>query len=288
VQQISENCTVYSTNSLSRLYYVSGAQRIGKKILKGIEKTQPLLITCQDPFETGLVGKCLANVRKNSELLLQIHTDLFSPYFSKHSFLNRVRLFISKYTLPQADVIRVVSKKIADSLVERGIDEKKIVLKPIEVATTALVQGTPAFDLRQKFPQFKKIILMVSRLESEKNIDMALDAMRIVVSRIPDAGLVIVGSGSKLPLLKKQAYNLKIDSSVAFEGWQTDLIPYYKGCDIFLLTSWFEGYGMVLKEAEAFGCRIVSTNVGIAQEIGASIVEYSPQSIAEKIIEGMN
>ncbi len=291
---ISGNCSIYSTNSFSKLQYVSGARKVGKKILKKLDKETPVIFTCQDPFETGLAGKSLACLRKNSELLLQIHTDLFSPYFTtpqiglKNALLNRVRLFISKFTLPQADVVRVVSVKIADSLVERGIAAEKIIIKPIAVKTISLLDQKPAFELHEKFPQFRKIILTVSRLEAEKNIEMALDAMKVVLASVPDAGLVIVGSGSKMQSLKRHAYRLKIEASVAFVGWQTDLIPYYGGCDIFLMTSWYEGYGLVLKEAQSMACSLVSTDVGIAKEVGAHIVEYTPKSIADGIIKSLH
>lgn len=287
-EQISETCTIYATNSFSKLQYVSSACRRGKKILKKIDKKDLVIFTCQDPFETGLVGKSLAHARKNSELLLQIHTDLFSPYFTRHSFLNKIRLYISKHTLPQADIVRVVSRKIADSLVASGIDSQKIIIKPIEAGIDAIRNGVPAFDLHQKFPQFRKILIAVSRLEPEKNIGMALDALKIVLNSIPDVGLIIVGSGSEMSRLKKHACKLRIEASVVFVGWQTDLIPYYKGCDIFMMTSWYEGYGMVLKEAQAVGCKIVSTDVGIAREVGARIVEHTPENIAEGIINSLN
>lgn len=287
---ISDRCIIYSTNSLSKLHYVSSARKKGKRILKKIDKTIPVLVTCQDPFETGLVGKCLAHARKNSELMLQLHTDLYSPYFVnlkigfKNSFLNIIRLQLSKRALPQADVIRVVSKKIADSLVEKGIDASRIVVKPIDVDADAIRNREVSFDLHRKFPQFKKIIVMASRLEAEKNITMALGAMKIVHDRQPDAGLLIIGSGSMMSSLRKHAYRLKIEASTAFLGWQTDLLPYYKGCDLFLVTSWYEGYGMTLKEAQIAGCKIVSTDAGIAQEIGAEIAGWSVESIAESIL----
>ncbi len=290
---VSSQFTISSTNSSLRWNYVKDAREVGKKIVKNINKEIPILITCQDPFETALVGKCLASLRTDSELLLQIHTDLFSPYFIDkrigfiNSFLNRIRLFISRSTLNQAQVIRVVSEKIADSLVEKSIDSEKIIVKPIEVNVDYIKNSEPSFDLRKKFSQFKKIVVMVSRIESEKNIDMALRAMKIVKQSIPDSGLVIVGSGSLVPRLKKQTYSLGINSSVVFTGWQGDLVPYYKAADVFLVTSWFEGYGMVFKEAQAASCKIVSTDVGIARDVGARIVDWKVEDIARGIVEAI-
>lgn len=302
---LSQNCKIYPTNSLTKLDYIRGAYNVGKEILKNIPMGEKVLVTCQDPFETGLVGAKLLTLRDNTELLLQIHTDLFSPYFGslklgfKNFLLNNIRLFISRFTLPRANTIRVVSKKIADSLVRRGFSMEKIIIKPIYVNVDFIKNSTPAFSLKEKFPQFKKIVLMVSRLELEKNIEMAIMAVAKAIKQRKiqadgqtnsqghgqnsDLGLVIVGSGKEMQKLKKLAYKLRIEASVVFEDFQSDLVPYYKGCDIFLVTSWYEGYGMVFKEAQATGCRIVSTDVGIAREVGAEIVGWEEGEVTEKI-----
>lgn len=293
VEEISNNCKVYSTKSIVRWNYVSDARKIGIKIIDEINSEIPILITCQDPFETALVGKCLNSKRKNSELLIQIHTDLYSPYFTDarigilNSILNRIRLFISRFTLNHANVIRVVSNKIADSLVKRGFNSEEIIVKPIDVNFDYIKNDQPSFNLKEKFPQFRHIILMVSRIEAEKNIIMAIDAMKIVLEKKPDVGLVIVGSGTMQDYLKRRIDTLKISSNIVFEGWKTDLAPYYKGCDIFLVCSWYEGYGLTFKEAEINNCKIISTDVGIARDVNAVIVDWKVEDISSKILDSI-
>ncbi len=284
-QEISDNCYAYSTNSFLKILYLPDAYFLGKRIIKLVNNDDKLLITCQDPFETGLVGKMLLGLNKNSELLLQIHTDLFSPYFSLHTYLNKIRLLISKFTLPKAHTIRVVSRKIADSLVSNGIDKNKIIVKPIDIDVELFKNGLARFSLRGKYKQFTKIILMVSRLESEKNIDGAIRAFAIAKQELPDLGIVIVGSGREMDNLKKLAYDLGVLDSVIFEGWQNDLVSYYRGADVLLVTSWYEGYGVVFKEAQAAKCRIISTDVGIAKDVGAVITAWDERDIADKIIK---
>lgn len=284
-QVITDNCYVYSTNSIFKLLYIFDAYILGKRIIKLINKEDQILITCQDPFETGLVGRFLHYFNRKSELLLQIHTDLFSPYFTKYFFLNKIRLFISNYTLPYANNIRVVSDKIADSLVDRGINKNKIIIKPININSDFFKTSSIKFDLRNKYKQFNKIILVVSRLEREKNIDGAIRAFAIAKEDLPNVGMVIVGSGREMGELKKLSYDLGISESVIFEGWQTDLVSYYKGADVLLVTSWYEGYGVVFKEAEASNCRIISTDVGIASEVNAIITTWDSGDIADKIVK---
>lgn len=281
--EIGENLIIYSTGSYSRLFYVFDAYRHVRNILNTYPQ-EHFLLSCQDPFETGLVGAYSASHYKNVELLLQIHTDLYSPYFTRRSLLNSIRLYISDLTLPHADVIRVVSKKIADSLVLRGYEQHKIILKPIHVPVRPTTISSSNLDLRKKFPKFKKIVLIMSRLESEKGIDVALRAFSLVSQKIDGLGLVIVGTGRKMNSLKSLARKLEISHKVAFEGWQNDTGVYYQSSDVLLVTSWYEGYGMVFKEASSYNLPIVSTDVGIARDVGARIVRHDVSSIARGLL----
>jgi len=195
---------------------------------------------------------------------VQIHTDFLSPHFGK-SFLNKIRLIIAKKVLPQADNIRVVSRRIEDSLVASGYHLKtKPTVLPIFVDAEKIEGAQSSFDLRLKFPQFQKIILMSSRLEKEKDIDTALVAFKEVSRHNPNTGLVIVGDGSEKASLELKVASYKLQDSVVFEGWQEDLSSYYRGADVFLQTSLYEGYGMSLVEAALHKKPIVTTDVGIA------------------------
>src|SRR3990167_6430947 len=99
---LGSNIWLYPTRSSSKLLYIFDAFNLGKFI---IGRRNIKLITCQDPFETGLVGALLKN-KFGAELELQIHTDIGSPYFQSFTFLNRIRTLISKYTLRKADHVR--------------------------------------------------------------------------------------------------------------------------------------------------------------------------------------
>ena len=289
---LGQNIWIYPTRSGSRWAYIFDALRIGRFIT---EKRAITHITCQDPFETGVVGVLIKNRYKNAipTLELQVHTDIGSPYFQNFSFLNRVRIFISKYTLPKADSVRVVSDRIK-KYISKHISESKIYVKPIFVDAQKIQSAPIHTDLQKKYPQFNKIVLMVSRLEKEKNIAMAIRAWKIVLEKYKysaymvqtrSPGLVIVGSGSEEWGLRRLVEGLKMEGQVIFEGWQEDIASYYKTCDCFLVTSWYEGYGMTLAEAQAFGCKIVSTDVGIAEEVKARIVEHNEDKIAVAITE---
>jgi len=266
--QVSENIFLHATNSANRWLYIQDAVKLGKQVLKSTDSgllTTDFVITTQDPFETGWVGLNLSK-KFHIPFHIQIHTDFLSPYFAK-SFLNKIRLHMASKTLPQADGIRVVSQRIANSL--KAISYKlKATPKvlPIFIDAEMIENIPPTFDLKLKYPQFQKIILVASRLEKEKDIDTALVAFKEVSRHNPNTGLVIVGDGSEREALELKAKSYKLSANVIFEGWQNDLNSYYKGADVFLNTSFYEGYGMTLIEASLNKKPIVTTDVGIAGE----------------------
>ena len=193
------------------------------------------MITTQDPFESGWAGLKLKKILK-IPLEVQLHTDPYSPHF--RGVLNWIRKIIMKNVLREADHVR----NVLDLPIY--IDRKKI-------------EGEVKFDLHDKYG-FKVVLLMVSRLAKEKNIGMALKALKKVREKFPETGLVIVGSGPE---------KFDAQDNVVFVGWQEDLASYYKTADIFIQTSDYEGYGLSLVEAGLSGLPIITTNVGIVTEL---------------------
>ena len=257
------NLHIYPTNSRSKWFYILDAIKIGKEIIEknGLSKGD-FIVTTQDPFESGLVGYKLKKIF-HFPLQIQIHTDFLSSYF-KSNFLNRIRVFISKFVIPKADGIRVVSSVIADSVKNKFPNLKaKVDILPIFVDIENIL--VDQIQSQINFPQFDFIVFMASRLEREKRIDVALYTLQKVISKFTRVGLVISGDGTEKNNLENLTNKLGISKNVIFLGWQDDARLYYQKSYTFLLTSEFEGYGMALIEAGAAGCPIVTTNVGIAK-----------------------
>ncbi len=274
--QIAPNVWVYGTQSLTKLSYIRRAVDVAGWIM-GDRNFSPenTVITVQDPFESGIVGKKLKK-KYGVGLHVQIHTDFLSPYFAKESLLNRFRVEISRKVLPSADALRVVSQKISDDLLRtKSNTGSSAYLKQGTVPTVLpifidlkKIQETPiSVDLKSKYPQFNFIILMASRQTKEKNISFAINLFHKLVGRYQGIGLVIVGSGPEQQKLKRQVEKLELQNRIVFESWQDNLVSYYKTAHLFLLTSNYEGYGMTLVEATVCHCPTVSSDVGIAGQI---------------------
>ena len=268
---LSPNVKVYPTNSFSKFGYIFDAIRLGKKIIKGSEFIRGKdVLTAQDPFECGFVAWRISRVFR-LPFQLQIHTDFLSPYF-KTSLLQKIRVILAKFLLPKASGVRVVSKRISDSIKKAGIKTKVTPdILPIRIDTDITeddsVGLTEESDLRKIFPNFKFIILMASRLTKEKRIGDAITAFAKVLEKYPFVSLCIVGDGPLKNSLNKKVSDLGISKNVAFLGWRNDVSLLMKSANMFLSTSEYEGYGMSIVEAGMSKCPVLSTNVGISEEI---------------------
>lgn len=274
--QLESNVSVYPTNHRIKLFYLWNAY----KIVKSWRGWKPDVITCQDPMAAGFAGwplKMLLGV----PLQLQIHTDIFSPYFWRESLKNKISVILAKFLLPKADKIRVVSERIKQSLVSSiKCQVSKIVVLPIFVDVKKIQAAKIKINLHQKYPNYDFIILMASRLTREKNIGMAIEAFDSVkrpaggearqgrqASSVKNPLLLIVGDGPKREAFKSQITNYKLQNNVILEPWTSDLVSYYKTADLFLLTSNYEGYGRTVVEAMAAGLPVIMTDVGLAGEL---------------------
>jgi 1,2-diacylglycerol 3-alpha-glucosyltransferase len=190
--------------------------------------------------------------------------------------------------LPKADLIRVVSRRIEESLRTKNWPLKApVTVEPVSINVEKIKSAPLTADLHTKYPQYIKIILMASRLTWEKHLELALEAMALAVKNVPALGLVIVGGGPAETKLRLRIKTLGLDRNVQFEPWTQQLSSYYKTADIFLNTSYYEGYGRTLLEAQACGLAVISTDVGVAREIGVTITPAEPVALATLLLQNL-
>ncbi len=283
VIQIGQNVLVYSTRSFSRWRYIADATQLGRGIIEKLLKRllqDRIVISTQDPFETGLVGRRLAR-QYGVALQVQVHTDFLDPHFCRPTFslaslLNRIRLRMAPATLAEASAVRVVSPRIRKALIDKYmLHSEKVQVLPIYVDpfawalsqdTHARVGGEREADWLQ-LPHWQTTGLMACRLTKEKQVDMALRVFAKVLQAAPQTGLIIAGEGPERPHLERLVWKLNIEHSVLFVGWQKRLLPFFHSADFLLSTSLYEGYGMTMVEAMLAGVPVISTDTGIAGDV---------------------
>lgn len=275
-EHVSPKLSLYPTNSRSRILYIRDAIRTGRR-LGAVD-----VASAQDPFESGLAAYFLAKILE-ARFHVQIHTDFLSPAFCQ-GILNRIRLLIASFVIPRADCTRAVSTRIHDSVLKKYPEARTVVVLPVFVDVDGLKSAVVRAP--QEHPEFSTVVLVISRLERERNVALAIESFAEAFRNRADVGLVVVGSGRESGHLQALADALGIRGRVRFEGQQQDVAPYYAYADVVLNTSDYEGYGRVIVEALACGVPVVSTDVGIAREAGAVVV--SPEDFPGALRETVN
>lgn len=109
----------------------------------------------------------------------------------------------------------------------------------------------------------EKVILAAGRLDAwhVKGFDVLMKAWNIVSAKNPDWTLIVAGSGSNESLIYLRSILTKDAlKKVEFTGFVKDIRALYRKSSIFVLSSRYEGFGMVLVEAMSQGCACVTTD----------------------------
>ena len=137
------------------------------------------------------------------------------------------------------------------TVVHNGVDKAKF--SPIDKASARSKCGLTADG---------KYILAISRLSSEKGLEILLEAMKMLVTE--NVKLALIGDGPLYGTLNDFVVNNNLSTKVNFIGAvpHKDLNLWYNAADVFCLSSLWEGCPNVVIEALACGTPVVSSNVG--------------------------
>lgn len=262
------NLFVYPTNSKRLINFITDAYRIGKEVIEKNHLTRSdSIITTQDPFETGIPGYLLKR-KFGLGLNIQDHGNVFeSKYWRKESIFNFFRYFLGKFIIKNSNSIRTVSLREKEYLEKTTtLGPERIIHFPILTDWGKISEQSPKFNIKHQHPGFDFYILTVCRLEKVKNIPLLLNSFSIILKEFPKTLLVIVGKGSQKDILIKEITRKKLQKNVIIKEWTHDTTSYYKTADLFVLTSFSEGWGLTIIEATASRCPIIMTDTGCANE----------------------
>ena len=237
------------------LFYV----RLPLRLRRQIRTFSPHAIFASDPFLGAAALAARALARRSVPVIVEVHGDwrTFSRLYGSPArrLVSPLADAVAAYAVRRADATRAVSSFTADLVQQaRGV--------PPSAVFTAF-SDLSAFDERDPVPLPERPRLaFVGALEAYKNIQGLAAAWRLVAAQLPEASLVIVGSGSQRVVvdalvadfagrvehhewLEPEAVSEQLDASTAL-----------------VLPSWPEGLGRVIIEAFARGRAVVATDAG--------------------------
>ena len=186
------------------------------------------------------------------------------------------------WALRKVDRLIAVSRASARFCRLLGFPEKRITVVPNGVDLSCFNGAIDASVMREKLGiGDEPLVVTASRLIKRKNPDLLISAFARVLKVVPDAKLVIAGSGREEDNLSRQIRDLNITDSVFLVGGLTKekVAQLMAAADVFALPSKMESFGLSLLEASAAGVPVVCSNAGGVPEVfqdGFNALLYPP------------
>lgn len=213
--ELSDKLTIYGIGGANKIIKLLKIYYLSRKILSE-EKFD--MVSSQEPFELAYICYLLSRKYK---LALEIHERgdrYFRNYWRNEELINFYRYCLGKFLLKKADMIRVVSKRSKDRLMnDLGISGDKIMNFAIFTDPKQAIESDVKVDLKEKY-KGKFIFMTMCRLVKQKNLPMLIRAFKDVVNVYQSSMLVIIGSGAEkkklLKLVGDLGLKIKLNSSV--------------------------------------------------------------------------
>lgn len=224
------------------------------------------LIHTHTEFGAGLLGKMVGKKLK-IPVIHTYHTmyEDYLHYIAKGKVLrpSHVKFFSRLFTNHSTGVV-CPSQRVIEKLREYGVTAPmRIIPTGIELDKFRRLDITEEMitDLRKRLGLTAEnmMLLSLSRISYEKNIQAIIKGLPKIMQRFPKARFVIVGNGPYVEDLKELARELQVLDMIQFTGEvpNEEVAIYYKAADYFVSASTSETQGLTYTEAMAAGVQCV-------------------------------
>jgi glycosyltransferase involved in cell wall biosynthesis len=119
-------------------------------------------------------------------------------------------------------------------------------------------------------------MVAIARLEHQKRLDHAIRAFGIAAEKVPEARFDIYGTGAKSAELNTLVAELRLADKVTFKGFTRKPLDEFAASQATVLSSWYEGFPLVLTEAMGVGTPVVAYDIN-----------YGPAEVIRDGVDGI-
>lgn len=231
-------------------------------------------------YWTALASKLIL---KNKPKFIMTEHNTHNRRREKKYLRNAEKFIYSNY-----DEIISISQSAQDNLLSwlkpNKKNMKKFVTIPNGINIEKFINALPykKSEICSQFADDIKLLCMVGRFSKQKDQPTIIKAMKKLPKNIH---LLLVGEGELRLQNEKLAKELGVNDRVHFLGFRDDIERILKTCDIVVLSSNWEGFGLVAVEGMAAGKPVIATKVkGLREVVGNSDLLFMNKNVEELIL----
>jgi glycosyltransferase involved in cell wall biosynthesis len=292
--------------------YISGKPD-GRNLLDKYNKSIYLQIDHPDRSKIRTIISLIRFLMIEKPMILHCHRHRATVFGSIAASIAGVPYVVSHIhgTERTRNVIRkitniLISKKIARFVgVSNGVREDFVKSNP-RIPASKVIAIQNGVDFKTFNVRFSKeearnrlqhgltgkfIFGIIARLNYKKNHNFLIDALDIAVRKRSDIHLLIVGDGPLSHKLEEKVEHMKLQKSVTFLGYRTDIPDILRALDAFILPSLFgEGFPLAILEAMGSRLPIIASRIpGIIEmfdevDVGRLVDPHNVEEMAEAIL----
>lgn len=250
---------LYKYSIWKRLYKLYKTNKLFRRRLqKIIDKTKPnIIITVAGDH---MASDAVTKVNTDAKRIIESHSINFETMNGikgkNRNFLYRMYDLRSKKTISKFDALVALTQGSAQEW-KKIIPTVYVIPNPITKYPEKKVEATS-----------HKRIIAVGRLDYEKGFDRLIAAFNVISDKIPDWRLDLYGEGKEKEQLLSLIRSNELTGQIEIHQPTSDIYKEYLRSDFCVVSSYYEGWGLVIVEAMSCGIPCVSFNC-----------KYGPQDI---------
>lgn len=222
------------------------------RALQLVKRTRPSFLHAHWWIPTGVLG-CLVSRLRNVPLLVTLHgTDV--RLINKNLLLSFLARRVFKYAAAISVVSNFIKGKLTSGL---GTSANKIFVLPMPIDPQKIYE-------MKVLPSKRRMILCVARFTKQKDLGTLIRAFHRVHQKWSHVDLVLIGEGPEEGTLLDLIAELNLKKEVFLHDLMTQeaLNEYYNRCDMVILPSIEEGFGLVVVEGQLCKKPVIGANSG--------------------------
>jgi len=173
---------------------------------------------------------------------------------------------VVSWSINQSDAVTAVSQSLKNDTLQHFQIKREIDVVPNFIDFTRFNKQPKEHFKKAISPNGEKILVHTSNFRKVKRVEDVISVFCLVNQRIPSR-LLMIGDGPERSHIEKMSRDMQCHNSITFLGKQEAVEEILSVCDLFVLPSETESFGLAALEAMACEVPVISSNAGGIPEV---------------------